>query len=88
MLIRSPGRLVCGGVLIAGGVAVGPYADGDTQVWGAGWVYVHPYEARNSRSCHQVTSSHVTATYLVTMSSIVEQAIDSALGWRQPETPI
>jgi hypothetical protein len=31
---------------------------------------------------------HVTATYLNTMSSIVEQAIDSALGWRQPETPI
>jgi hypothetical protein len=32
--------------------------------------------------------NHVTATYLDTMSSIVEQAIDSALGWRQPETPM
>jgi hypothetical protein len=32
--------------------------------------------------------NHVTATYLNTMSSIVEQAIDSALGWRQPETPM
>jgi len=32
--------------------------------------------------------NHVTATYLNTMSSMVEQAIDSALGWRQPETPM